>query len=760
MIPEAAAGIPIQKGRRMATRKVELPVIGMHCAGCVATVERALLGKVPGVRSASVNLATQTALVEYDPQRTDLAAIAAAVAAAGYRLVLADEGTSPADAEAAARRQEQRAQWRGFLVGLVCSTPLFLLSMLRDLGLLGQGSHSPAFDGLLFALATPVQFYTGGSYYTGGWRSLRAGRANMDVLVALGSSVAYFYSAAVLFLPGLEGHVYFETAALIVTLIKLGKLLEARARSHTSAAMRTLLDLNPTVAHVVDEGGEERDLPAASVQIGDVVAIRPGERIPVDGTVVSGRSAVDESMLTGEAIPADRIEGDPVIGGTVNLEARLKVRATGVGAQTALARIVRLVREAQGSKAPIQRAADRVAGLFVPAVLGIALLTAVLWWAIGGDLVAAMLRLVAVLVIACPCALGLATPTAMIVGIGQGALHGVLFRDGAALETAHRVTVVMFDKTGTLTTGKPVLTDVTPLGDARADDLLRIAASAESASTHPIAYAIVAGARARGLTLSEPAQARLVAGAGVTAEVEGHTVRIGKPAWFEEPSPPEAVALADAGRSVVLVAIDGRLSGVLAVADQEKPGARHSVERLRALGLEPVMLTGDAPAAAQAIAARVGIERVLAGLLPQDKEEMVRRAQQGGACVAMVGDGVNDAPALARADVGIALRSGTDVALEAAQVTLVHGDLSGVARAILLSRATLRTIRQNLFWAFLYNVILIPVAAGALHAVSGLPAIIRDLHPALAAGAMALSSVSVVANSLRLARHPFGRESP
>jgi Cu+-exporting ATPase len=738
----------------MIKRRIELPVVGMHCAGCAGTVERTLQQRVPGVLTAMVNLATDSAIVEYDAARTDPAQMAEAVAAAGYRIVLPAEGERAEDAEAKARQREQATQRLDFRVGLIFTIPLFLLSMLRDLHLLGAWSYGPTLNWVFFLLATPVQFYTGRSFYRGAWTSLRNRSANMDVLVALGSSAAYVYSVVVMLTPHAQPHVYFETAALIITLIKLGKLLEARARGRTSAAIRQLMDLQPAVAHLWDEKDGERDVPASAVLPGQTVLVRPGERIPVDGIVLTGRSAVDESMLTGESIPAEKGPEDAVVGATINQQALLRVRATGVGADTVLAQIVKLVRSAQGSRAPIQRLADRVAAIFVPAVLLIAGFTFIFWWILTGQFAPAMVRTVAVLVIACPCALGLATPTAIMVGMGRGATRGILFRNSEALETAHRVTTVMFDKTGTLTLGAPVLTGCVPLGGADLQETLVLAAAAESGSTHPLARAIVAGARERGLEVTEPETVESVAGLGITARVAGHRVKIGRPEWFEESEEArrQSDLLASMGHTVIWVSIDDRLAAFLTIADEEKPGAKEAVEHLRRLGLEIVMVTGDALAPAQAIAGRVGIERVVAGARPEQKETIVREAQAAGARVAMVGDGINDAPALVRADVGIALSGGTDIALEAADVTLVRGDLAGVARAIDLSRQTMRTIRQNLFWAFFYNVALIPVAAGALHNLRGLPLILRDLHPALAAAAMALSSVTVVTNSLRLGR--------
>jgi len=740
-----------------ASRRLELPVVGMSCANCAAAVEKTLREKVPGVTSASVNFGTETASVEFDPGITDPLAMAEAVRRAGYELVLPVEGGGE-DAEQAARARELASQKRYFLVGLIFTLPLFCLSMGRDFLLLGHWAHAAWMNWLFLALATPVQFYTGWGFYTGGFKSLRAGAANMDVLVALGSSSAYFYSLAVLLLPGLGQHVYFETAAMIITLIKVGKLLEARAKGRASAAIRKLMDLAPKVAHLEGPDGQVSDVPAEQVRPGQVVLVRPGERVPVDGQVISGRSALDESMLTGESIPVDKAEGDQVFGATVNQQGLLKIRATGVGSQTTLAQIIRLVRQAQGSKAPIQRLADRVSAVFVPVIILIALGALAFWWLAGGEFVPAMIRMVAVLVIACPCALGLATPTAIMVGTGKGAGLGILFKNSEALETAHRLDTVMFDKTGTITRGQPVLTDWLPL-DGQGEEVLGLAASAEAGSEHPLARAVVEGAQERGLSLAALEDFQAASGFGVEARVGGRRVRVGKPDWFQGDGaelPAQVAGLvaqtAGQGKTVMLVEVDGRLAGLLAVADQEKEGAREAVAALGAMGLSPVMLTGDNEQAARAIAARVGIERVVAGVLPEGKEEIVRQAHDRGAVVAMVGDGINDAPALARADVGVAIGSGTDVAMEASDITLVGGELSGVARAIKLSRATMRTIKENLFWAFFYNAALVPLAAGVLHSVAWVPGFIRDLHPAMAAGAMALSSVTVVMNSLRLGR--------
>lgn len=741
----------------MAKQRIELPIVGMSCAGCAATVERTLTKKVPGVISAGVNFGTETATVAFDPAATNPQAMAEAVRKVGYELVLPSEGVDDLDAEQAAREREFKNQKRSFLVGLVFTLPLFTLSMGRDFFLPGEWPQAVWVNWLFFFLATPVQFYTGLGFYSGGWKSIRGGSANMDVLIALGSSAAYSYSLAVLLLPGLGAHVYFETSAIIITLIKLGKLLEARAKGQASAAIRKLMDLAPKVAHVEDENGQERDVPTDQVRPGQTVVVRPGERIPVDGRVVSGQSTLDESMLTGVSIPVDKSEGDEVLGATINQQGLLKVEATGVGSRTTLAQIIRLVKQAQESKPPIQRLADKVSAVFVPVIIIIAGLTLGLWWVIGGEFVPSMIRMVAVLVIACPCALGLATPTAIMVGTGKGAVQGILFKNSEALQTAHRISTIIFNKRGTITKGEPTLTDWIPLNED-GKRVLALAASAEAGSEHPLAMAVVNGARLWGLPLFEIDEFQATSGFGLEAKVSGHRIRVGKPGWFEEGNGlPQQVSslvedIASQGKTVMIVEVEDRLAGLLAVTDEEKKGAWEAVTELREMGITPVMMTGDNQWAAKAIAGEVGIDRVVANVLPDRKEEIVRQAHEMGEIVAVVGDGIIDAPAFARADVGIAIGSGTDVAKEASDITLVGGELSGVSRAIKLSKATMRTIKQNLFWAFFYNAALVPLAAGVLYNVSWVPGVIRDLHPAMAAGAMAVSSVSVVMNSLRLGR--------
>ena len=740
----------------MATERRTLPVRGMHCAACVGKVERALAG-VPGVEGAAVNLATEQATVAFDAARTDVPALQRAVEAAGYELGAAPvvRGGEAEDRERRAREEEQRRLRRKVLAGAVLSAPLLIGGMPEIFPWAPAWLTNPW---LQLLLATPVQLWVGAEFHAGFLRDLRHRSASMSTLVSLGTSAAYLFSVAVTLWPHVfhtaGAMTYYETAAVVITLVALGRWLEARARGRTSEAIRRLVSLAPRTARVLRDG-VERDVPTAEVLAGDLVRIRPGERIPVDGAVVEGGSTVDESMLTGESVPLDKGPGATVYGGTVNRTGSFVFRATRVGSETTLARIVKLVEEAQGSRAPIQRLADRVAAVFVPVVLVIAALTFAGWWLLGPapSALHALTNTVAVLVIACPCAMGLATPTAIMVATGRGAEHGVLIRSAAALETLHRVDTVVFDKTGTLTVGRPAVTDVIALDGAQPHDVLALAAAAEQGSEHPIGAAIVERAKDLGVALPPVAGFVTVPGQGVDAMAPDGRVLLGNRALMDtrgieiDTLAARAAALAGTGKTVVYVAFAGKALGLVAVADVLKREAPATVAALRQAGVSVVMLTGDHRATAEAIARQAGIDRVLAEVAPEAKAAEIKKVQAEGRRVAMVGDGINDAPALAQADVGIAMGSGTDVAIEAADVTLMRGDLGGVVAALDLSRRTIVIVKQNLAWAFGYNIVLIPVAAGLLYPIAGIL-----LSPMLAGAAMAFSSVSVVTNSLRLKR--------
>lgn len=749
-------------GYSVPTTTLEFPIVGLRCNGCANSVQKKLQ-QHQGVVEASVNFASEKATVTWVAgtlRRHDLVQV---IEKAGYKVVDVEDGPVE-DAEAKAREAELQHQQHRLFVGLLFTIPLFVISMSRDFGWLGHWSHSTWVNWFFLALATPVQFYVGKDYYVGGYNSLRNGSANMDVLVAMGSSVAYFYSLAVV--PAqtfyqsnaLGAHVYLETSAVIITLIVLGKLLEARAKGQTSEALKSLMGLQAKTA-ILLQGEEEIEVPIDEVTPGDIVLVRPGEKIPVDGRILKGKSSVDESMLTGESLPVSKKPGDNVIGATINKQGQLQVEATLVGKGSTLAQIIQLVERAQGSKSPIQKTVDRVSAYFVPFVLGTAFLTFGLWLFLGsGGFVPALLRLTAVLVIACPCAMGLATPTSIMVGVGKGAEHGILFKSSTALEQTQAVQAIVLDKTGTLTQGQPVVTDMLLADQTQhsRQQLLEWAASAEKGSEHPLAEAIIQAAKKKGCKPRQPEEMDAVSGYGIQAKLDGQTIFLGNYRWMQKQSlstdawDKQARSLQDRARTVIWMAVEQEVVALFGVADPVKEGAKEAVSRLQSMGLRAVMMTGDNNATAQAIAEEVGIQHVFSEVLPEDKASYVKQLQDEGLVVAMAGDGINDAPALAQADVGVAMGTGTDVAMETAEVTLMRGDLRSIVQAIQLSRATMRNIRQNLGWAFGYNVALIPIAAGVLASLAFLPLFLRELHPMVAAGAMAFSSISVVLNALRL----------
>jgi Cu+-exporting ATPase len=721
-------------------KKITLKVSGMHCASCVAVVEKALK-KTDGVVSAGVNLSSEKAQVEFDEGKTDVAALISAVKNRGYAARVSTEASKSFDE--LEKKEELRKTEQLLAASILLSAPAALIGMvfMEDV---------PYAIYILFLLATPVQFIAGARFYRGAWAALQNRTSNMDTLIAVGTSAAYFYSVVVMVLNPMADQ-YFETAAVLITFVLLGKYLEAKAKGKTSEAIRKLMDLSPKTATVLRDG-KEVVLPVESVQVGDVILVKPGEKVPVDGVILSGGSSVDESMITGESMPVEKTAGSTVIGSTINKHGSFTFKATKVGADTMLSHIIKLVEDAQGSRAPIQRFADVISSYFVPAVIVIAMLSFGVWYLlVGKPLAFALIIAVSVLVISCPCALGLATPTAIMVGIGKGAGEGILIKSGEALETAHKINAIIFDKTGTITYGEPSVTDVVPLTNFSEADVLRLVGSIERGSEHPLADAVMNYVRDKGVQLSDVSGFAAVPGHGVSGSIDGKKVLLGnrklmlkegvKVSALEE----KLVSLGDEGKTVVILSVDAVPAALVAIADTLKDSSAEAIMQLKKLGVEVYVITGDNARTARAVGRQAGIENVFAEVLPEDKANYVKDLQAKGKKVAMVGDGINDAPALAQADVGIVMASGTDVAMESGGIVLMKNNPVDVVKAIKLSKATMSKIRQNLFWALIYNVIGIPIAAGTLYPFTG-----WLLSPIIAGGAMALSSVSVVSNSLLL----------
>ncbi len=743
----------------MSPKTIELPISGMSCVGCAKSIEMALKGK-PGVIGSAVDFPSSRVVVTLDEQRVQRDDIVRTIRESGFDVVEAADGESLTEAIESADNVESQRQWSRFVLGATLTAPLFILSMGRDFGVWGDWAHAHWVNGLMFALATPVQLYVGWNYYLNAFNSLKNGFANMDVLVALGSTVAYAYSVWVMLALWLGSdrwgaHVYFETSATILTLILLGRIVEHKAKGQTNAAIKSLLNLQVKTARVIRHG-QQQDLAIESVIVGDQVVVRPGEKIPVDGVVVSGRSAVDESMLTGESLPVEKQAGSLVTGSTINREGLLTVEARRLGSESVLAQIVKQVKQAQASKAPIQQLADRISNVFVPIVMVVAAATFCVWYFYLGDFTQALLRMISVLIISCPCAMGLATPLAVMVGMGRGAEQGILFKSSQALQRARDVTLVVLDKTGTITTGQLSVTDVVPTEQISHEKLLMLAASLESNSEHPIAAAIVAEATNQNLKLQPTEDFLAWPGQGVTGRIGEQVLHLGNSAWMKQLSiagaefESQANDLEHQAKTVLWLSADKSLIGLLAVSDTVKASSAAAIEQLKALHLHVAMITGDNIHTASAIAKQAGIADVMAETLPSDKALRIKEHQAAGKIVAMVGDGINDAPALAQADVGIAIGTGTDIAIESADITLLRGDLKSVPQALRLSALTIRNIKQNLFWAFAYNVLLIPIAAGVLAGFHFLPTGLRELHPIMAAFAMILSDLVIVANALRL----------
>ncbi|HNX92306.1 MAG TPA: heavy metal translocating P-type ATPase [Syntrophomonas sp.] len=723
--------------------RAELSIIGMSCAACAAKIEKKL-ANTDGVSRAVINLSTEKALVDYDINKVSVAEMIKIIEKLGYQAQRSEEISR--DREKEAREQEIRSLKTELIVAAVLSSPLILAMILSLIKIDVPSLHNQYYQ---LALATPVQFIIGYRFYKNSYYSLRSGSANMDVLIAMGTSAAYFYSLYNVFFQtvqtGMMKDLYFEASAVIITLILLGKYLEAVAKGKTSEAIKKLMGLSPKTARVL-RNGQEENIPINEVQVGELIIVKPGEKVPVDGKIIEGNSSLDESMLTGESLPVEKTVGDQVIGATINKFGAFTFEATKIGKDTVLAQIIKMVEDAQGYKAPIQKLADRVASFFVPTVIAIALITFGIWYLASGDLSKSIVSAVAVLVIACPCALGLATPTAIMVGTGKGAENGILIKSGEHLETAYKLNTIVLDKTGTITKGQPEVTDIESVGRLAEDEILQLAAIAEKKSEHPLAAAIYEYGLNKLGQVSDPDQFEAIPGKGIQAEVHGQKILIGTRKLMNEKqialgdTETIVIRMEDEGKTAMLMAVNNSLEAIIAVADTLKENSREAIAEFKRIGLEVYMITGDNQRTAQAIADQVGIDHVLAEVLPENKAEEIRKLQQGGKIVAMVGDGINDAPALATADIGMAVGTGTDVAIEAADITLMRGDLRAVSAAIRLSRKTMIKIKQNLFWAFFYNIIGIPFAALGL------------LSPIIAGGAMAFSSVSVVSNSLSLKR--------